>query len=59
MTNSSKGYGKKERGIKRLGEQLTIEGIINKKFFEQKPQGRDVIRKKNIPEGSACAKTLL
>ena len=58
MTNSSKGYGKKERRVKRLGEQLTIEGIINK-FFEQKPEGRDVIWKKNIPEGSACAKTLL
>lgn len=48
---------KKERKVKRLGEQLTIEDLMNKKFFEQRPQRSDVTGKKSIPEGTASAKT--
>lgn len=50
--------GEKESCVKRLGEQITIEGFIHKRIFEQRPKGSDVMWGKNIPEAIASAKTL-
>ena len=49
---------KKERRVKGLTEQLVIEVFSNKRIFEQKPAGSNVMWGKNIPDSIASVKSL-
>lgn len=49
---------KKKRRVKKLGKQLTSEGFINKRIFEQRLQGSGIMWGKNMQVQRPCNKLI-